>query len=564
MQMIMSFFAGLARALRNLWRRARRRRIDWVRLSIRGPLPELADAPTWWQRRFMGASAPLSLLALRRRLERLADDPQIRGVLLTVEDLSAGWAAIEGLHAALRAYRDAGKLVVAYLPAADSRAYLAACGADTIVMPPTAELNLTGVRVEATFLGDALRLAGLDAEVIAVSPYKSGGDTLARGAISPEAREQLERLVDARFSALVAGIAEARGLAPARVRELIDSAPILATDARAAGLLDGALYEDELDALLGGLGGEPLPQPRVVEWRRADKALPLPPARRERRLVGVVRVEGAIVAGPSRRSPVPLPLIGGSQAGSDSIIRALRQAERDRRVAAVVLHIDSPGGDAFASDLIWREALRLGRAKPLVVSMGDVAASGGYYIAAPARAIVARPATLTGSIGVYTVRPNAAALLERAEVGVAAIARGANSGLYSAARPLDDGERAALGRTVFTIYAAFKERVRQGRGISEERLEPIAGGRVWTGREALGHGLVDDLGGFPAAVARARALAELPPDARAPVLLIRGGGAPVPPLPFPPEPAPGPLPALIEEALRTRVLAAVPWVLREL
>jgi protease IV len=567
MQLLFLLFARFTRAVRNAWRRLVRRRIDWVRLSVSGALPEIADAPSWWQRRFAGASVPLSLLGLRRRLQRLADDPQVHGVLLTITDLSAGWATIEGLHEALRSFRAGGKAVVAYLPAADTRAYLAACGADAIVMPPTAFLNLTGVRVEATFLGDALRLAGLDAEVIAVSPYKSGGDSLARGAITPEAREQLERLVERRFAAVVESVAAARGLTPEAVRELIDRAPLLATAAEAAGLLDGALYEDELEAFLARRSGLEPSALKLVNWRRADRALPLPPIRRERRYVGVVRVEGAIAGGPSRRPPLPLPLIGGSQAGSDTIIQALRQAERDRRVAAVVLHIDSPGGDAFASDLIWREALRLNRAKPLVVSMGDTAASGGYYIAAPARAIVARPSTLTGSIGVYTVRPNAARLLERAEVGVATIARGANSGLYSAARPLDEGERAALRRTVFEIYESFKARVREGRRLSDEQLEPVAGGRVWTGAEAQALGLVDELGGFPGAVARARALAELPPDPRAPILLLRGGGRiPAPPRPFPVEPAPAPagaLPALLEEALRPRVLAALPWLTRE-
>lgn len=560
--------ARFIRAVRNGWRRLRRRRIDWVRLTLSGALPEFADTPSWWQRRFARAVAPLSLLGLRRRLERLADDAGLQGVLLTVQDLSAGWAAIEGLHEALRTFRASGKAVVAYLPTADTRAYLAACGADAIVMPPTAYLSLTGVRVEATFLGDALRLAGLDAEVIAVSPYKSGGDSLSHGAITPEAQEQLERLVERRFATVVETVAAARGLAPESVRELIDRAPLLATAAHTAGLLDGALYEDELEAFLAQRSGVEPARLKLVDWRRADRSLPLPPLRRERRYVGVVRVEGALTSGTSRRSPLPLPLIGGSQAGSDTVIQALRQAERDSRVAAVVLHVDSPGGDAFASDLIWREALRLNRAKPLVVSMGDVAASGGYYIAAPARAIVARPSTLTGSIGVYTVRPNAARLLDRAEIGVATIARGANSGLYSVARPLDEAERAALSRTVFEIYAGFKERVRAGRGLAEEQLEPIAGGRVWTGAEAQALGLVDELGGFPAALARARALAELPPDPHAPVLLLRGGGRlPAPPRPFPVEPDPAPagaLPALLEEALRTRVLAALPWLAREL
>lgn len=566
MDIILLALTNLVRRVRNAWRRLRRRRIDWVRLELSGALPELSDEPPWW-RRLVGAAAPLSLHALRRRLERLADDERVRGALLVVDGLDASWAAIEGLHEALRAFRAAGKQAVAYLPEADTRAYLAACGADAILMPPTAHLNLVGLRLEATFLADALRLVGLEAEVIAVSPYKSGGDQLARASISPESREQLERLVDERFASLVAAVSAARGLAPEAVRALIDRAPLLSTEARAAGLLDGALYEDELEEFLREWAGQPADErPALVPWGRAARALPLPLARRQRRYVGVVRVEGAIAQGPSRRSPLPLPLIGGSVAGAESVTRALRRAEADRRVGAVVLHIDSPGGDALASDLIWREALRLGKRKPLVVSMGDVAASGGYYIAAPARAIFARPATLTGSIGVYTLRPNAAGLLERAHVGLAVIARGANSGIFSPAAPLSDGERQALRRTVQEIYDTFKARVRDGRGLSEEQLEPIAGGRVWTGREAAERGLVDDLGGFTAAVARARELAGLEPDPRAPLLVLRGGGrAPVPPRPFPrPDEPADLLPELIEEALRTRTLAALPWVLRGL
>jgi protease-4 len=562
--MILLFLTNLIRRLRNGWRRLRRRRIDWVRLELSGALPELADEPSWWQRRFIGVAVPLSLQSLRRRLERLGDDEQIRGVLLVVRDLSAGYAAIEGLHEALGRYRAAGKCVVAYLPTADTRAYLAACGANAVLMPPTANLNLVGLRVEATFLADALRLAGLEAEVIAVSPYKSGGDQLARSSISPEGREQLEGLVDERFAGLVSAVAAARGLDPAAVRALIDQAPFLATDAHAAGLLDGALYEDELAAYLARLAGDASQtiKPAIIPWERAERALPLPLARRQQRYVGVVRVEGAIAQGSSRRSPLPLPLIGGSMAGADSVIQALRRAEASDRVGAVVLHIDSPGGDAFASDLIWREALRLSRSKPLVVSMGNVAASGGYYIAAPARAIFARSTTLTGSIGVYIVRPNAAALIERAGVGLAVITRGANSGLFSPAAPLSEGERAVLRRTVAETYAAFKERVRAGRGLSDEQLEPIAGGRVWTGREAATCGLVDDLGGFTAAVARARELAGLPADPRAPLLVLRGGRqSPELPRPFPdPQQPLDLLPALLAEAMQTRTLAALPWV----
>lgn len=292
--------------------------------------------------------------------------------------------------------------------------------------------------------------------------------------------------------------------------------------------------------------------------------MPLPPLRRDRRHIGVVSVTGTITAGPSRRSPLPLPIFGGVLAGSDSVIQALRRAERDRRLAALVLHIDSPGGDSFASDLIWREVLRVARGRPVVVSMGDTAASGGYYIAAPASAIVAQPATLTGSIGVYALRPNVAGLLDKAEVGTAVIARGARSGLYSPLEPMSEDERAALARTVGEIYSAFKQRVRDGRKLQEDQLDPIAGGRIWTGAEAARLGLVDLLGGLPTAIARARELARLPPDRRAPIVLYRGGRERLSPQPFaePPDP-PAALAALFQDALRPRILAALPWVIRE-
>jgi protease IV len=568
------FLRNFWRRLINLGRRAFARPVSWVRIEVSGSLPELADEPSWWQQRLMGVEAPLSLQALRRRFERL-EAGGARGVLLVVRDLSAGWAAIEGLHELLRTYRAGGGRVVAYLEDSGMRAYVAACAAEAVLMAPTANLNLIGLRVEATFLADALRMVGLETEVIAVSPYKSGGDGLARAEISPEAREQLERLTDERFALIVDSIAAARGLAPEQVRALIDRAPLAVPGARQAGLLDGAYYEDELEAFLAGLDGRPgtadagpaqtdTRRSQLISWSQAERRLPLLLIRRERRYVGVVRVEGAIAMGSSRRSPLPLPLIGGAIAGADTIIQALRQAERNQRVAAVVLHIDSPGGDALASDLIWREAQRLARRKPLVVSMGDVAASGGYYVAVAGKAIFTRAATLTGSIGVLVVRPNLAGLIERTRIGTAVISRGANSGIFASSAPLKVGEREALERSVAESYATFKARVRDGRGLSEAQLDPLAGGRVWTGREAAQHGLVDGLSGFGGAVARARELADLRPDPRAPLLILRGGRrAALPPRPWGIDPPVMALNRLLEEALRTRTLAALPWLLDE-
>jgi protease-4 len=487
-------------------------------------------------------------------LQRVAADPLASGVLLKIDGLAAGWATLQSLRAELAHFRSAGKRAVAYVQTPDMAGYYAACAADEILVPPSAFLMITGLRAEVQFLKDALAKVGLAAEVEAVSPYKSAGETFVRSDISPENREQLERLLDLRFGEIVSAIGAARGKTADEARAAIDAAPLSAAAAHQRGLVDGLCYEDELEARLKA-GGR---APKILEWGAAKRALRLLPARRQRRLVAVVPVEGTIASGRSRSLPIPIPLLGGQQAGSDSVAQALRQAERNRRVAAVVLYVNSRGGDAFASDLMWREVLRVRQGKPVVVAMGDAAASGGYYIAAPASAIVAQPGTLTGSIGVISLRPIAAGLLDRAGVNTVVLSRGAHSGVFSISQPPSEDERLALRDLIFTSYAEFKQRVREGRGLTEERLEPIAGGRVWLGQEALELGLVDQLGGLPEALLKAQELAGLPRDRDAPILLARAGRDEVPPQPFP---AGGLLELwpLLEQALQPRILAMLPW-----
>jgi protease-4 len=549
---ITTFLVNLWRRLGNLWRWLLRRRVDYVRIDLGGALPEFAEAPPWWQRRLMGRRAPLSMQELRRRLDRIAADPQAKGLLLHIDGLAVGWATLQSLRAELLRFRAAGGRVVAYVASLDNASYCAACAADTIVTVPSAEFRVLGLRLEVQFLGDALDRIGLRAEVEAVSPYKSAGDQFSRSDMSPEDRAQLERVLDGRYAALVEMIAEGRAKQPEEVRALIDAAPMGAQQALDRGLVDQLCYEDELEALLRVDGRDPV----IAPWHTARRALRLPLARAFRRVVAVVPVEGAIVTGGSRSLPVPLPLLGEEFAGAESVSRALRQAERSQRVAAVLVYVNSRGGDAFASDLIWREVLRVGRRKPLVVVMGDVAASGGYYLAAPAAAIVARPATLTGSIGVIATRFAAADLLSDAGVNTVVLSRGAHTGLGSATEPLSEAERAALREEVQRLYAIFKQRVRDGRGLSEERLEPIAGGRVWLGHEARDLGLVDLLGGVPEGLLRAQELAGLPQDRAAPLLLLRGG-PPQPPQPFPA--ALADLRRLLSDSLRSRLWMLLPY-----
>ncbi len=553
MEILLVWWINLWHDLGNLWRRMLRRRVTHIRIELHGSLPEFVSSPVWWQRRFLGRREPLSLSRLRRQFTRIAADPQVRGVLLHINGLTAGWATLQSLRDEIRRLREAGKKVSVYLRTPDVPGYYAACAANEILMPPATFFSIVGLHIEVQFLKDALEKIGISAEVTAVSPFKSGGDTLVRSDMSPENRAQLERLLDARYHEVVRAIGEARGMQPDAVCALIDQAPFNGPVAVEHGLIDGLYYEDQLVAHFKDGETDPI----ILDWGDATRALRLLPVQRYKQVVAVIPIEGTIVDGPSRNMPLPLPLFGGTMAGAESIAQALRKAERNRRIGAVILYVNSPGGSAFASDQIWREVVRVGRKKPVVVAMGDAAASGGYYVAAPAAAIIAQPGTLTGSIGVFVLRPILEGLLERVGVHTVALSRGANSGFLNSSAAPTDAERQALRDLVFTSYAEFKARVREGRSLSEEHLEPIAGGRVWVGREAMDLGLVDQMGGIPEALLKAQELAGMPRDREAPLPILRGGRSHLAPEPFPPDSAA--IVRAIQEALRPQIWMALPW-----
>lgn len=508
MSLLVNAMVNLIRFLRNA-RRALRRPPDFVWISVTGALPEFEPSRRGLLRRRLDPRtlAP-TLESIRSRLDRILGDRRARGVILRVENLDAGWAALEELRAELHRFEKEGKKVAAYLVDPDTRSYYLASAADEVFASPLSTLNVVGLRARVNFLKDTLGRLGLETEVIAVSPYKSAADPISRSNFSPEAREQVERLLDVRFDELVTAISTGRDIPPEQVRGLIDRAPYSAAEAARNNLIDGTLYEDELANRLSDGGAKPA---RLAEWGVASKALRIPyRSRRNRKVVGIVGVEGTVVRGRSRKLPVPLPLLGREQAGSDSVVAALRAAEKSRRVAAVLLHVDSPGGDALASDLIWREVERIHARKPVVVLMGNAAASGGYYVSAAANHVVARKNTITGSIGVILTRPVAAGLFDRLEVNPVTVERGARSNLLDPRRRPTPDELVVLRDQLGFFYSGFKERVTSGRGLQPDALEGIAGGRVWTGSEALELGLVDENGGFRAALDKARELARIP------------------------------------------------------
>ena len=532
----------LANLLANLWhlisnalRRLLGRPPGFVWLEISGALPEFETPAGFLRRRVNRGPGPVTLQTLRERLGRISLDGRVRGVVLRIKDVEAGWAALEEARGELLAFREGGGRVVAYLAdPVDTRSYYLACAADEVLAAPLVTVGVTGVRTRVSFFKEALDRLGIGAEVVAVSPYKSAGEPFTRNDFSREAREQAQRLLDGRYQEVLRAIRESRGLTEAKARDAIDGAPYGPEEAVAARLLDGVLYEDGLPERLAA-GGE---RPRIAEWAAAKKSLKVPYRRRVRRRIGLVQVSGTIMRGRSRRVPVPIPFLGGERAGSESVVATLRGAEKNRRVGAVLLHVESPGGDALASDLIWREVGRISAKKPVVVLMGNVAASGGYYVSAPAAHVVARRSTVTGSIGVITIRPVADRLYGSLGINPVGLERGERAGLMDPSRRPTEDELRVLERQIGRIYDEFKGRVARGRSLPG--LDGIAGGRVWSGAEALDLGLVDGVGGFREAFRRARELGGIGEGSPAEVLLRV-------PVPRTGRPAPGEPAEVVEE-----------------
>jgi protease-4 len=486
---------------------------DFVAVTLSGGYPERSTPPQpLWQR-----VMPLpwrrreeSLEALRERLDRIAGDTRVRGVIVRMRDLEAGMATVQSLRDALIGLRRRGKRVVAYLPAADLRTYYLAAAADEIIMAPAGFWRVTGLRSEITFFRQAFDRLGLLPQFDRIAEYKTAADPFMRSGISEHHREVVESVLDALLGEIVDDVARARRLAPEAVRAAIDRAPLTAEAAAAAGLIDAVGYEDELPLRLGGA----VRPARVLPWEQARRRLRRPYRWRARTaVIGVVELIGAIVPGESREAPVPFPLLGRHFAGSDTVARAFRAAERARAIRAVVFHVESGGGSALASDLIWREVERVRRTKPVVVFMGNVAGSGGYYVSCGASRIIAQPATLTGSIGVVNGKLTAQGLFERLGLRREVLARGEAATMESAFEPFSDDHLVRIRGEMENIYGRFVDKVAGGRRRSSAEVETVARGRVWTGRQAIAHGLVDELGDFALAVRRASELAGIPAGA---------------------------------------------------
>ncbi len=485
-----------------LARFGRRQPYGILRLDLSGELSEEGS-----EQRVLGllrrpATDYFSLISLLRWAR---EDPRLVGVLIRCEDPHASWARLQGLRRSIEALRSAGKRVWVHLDSAPVGAYYLASAADQITLTPAATVDITGLSSEAVFFLGALEKVGIQADVVQMGRYKSAGEAFTRRDMSAPHREMMEALVDDLYGQLVDGVSAGRGLDSGAVRELFDRGPFLAREAAEARLVDRLAYADEVETqLIKACGGAAVID-RTAYARRRGREIQRQVLRSARGAFAVVHVTGTIKSGET----IPGP--GGAHAvGAASVASALKELRERADVRAIVLRVASPGGSGLASDLMWRELVRTREKKPVVVSCGDVAASGGYYLAVAGSPVFAEAGTITGSIGVIAGKANLRGLYDRLGVVKELVSRGRHAAMYSDYEPLGAPERARIQAEAESFYDLFLDRVATGRRLNHAAVAAVAEGRVWTGRQAWTRGLVDELGGLEEALDAAKNLAGVP------------------------------------------------------
>lgn len=552
---------ALTTSIRNQLRELRRAEVDYVFIPVGGTLPERDPPPRGFIERQLPLPPPaFSMQALNRQFQAIADADNVKGVVIVFRGFEAGLATLQNFRRAVQRLREAGKEAIVFTPYLDLAHYYAATAADQIIVPPSTQFNVLGLRAEITYLKDALNRIGIEAEAFQTSPYKSAPNVFSKSDMTPEERQQLNWRLDDWFDIITTDMAAGRRKDQEEIQRLIDQAPYFAEEALTLGLVDHLAYEDELAYLLAdekadtaGVstdaddGEEANQAEQVIEsvdkkrrkakllaWRDAHSLLMEKSRRHSRKFIGVISLEGTIIMGPSRRAPfdLPIPIMDGNMAGEQTLVRLLRQAEKSEKMAALIFLVDSGGGSSLASDLIGRQIERINRKKPVLAYMGNVAASGGYYIVAPASHVMSQSGTITGSIGVWTLHLTTRDLYGKININRVNLDRGKRAGLYSDVEPLTEEQRQIFAAAIDETYDQFKQVVANGRKLPYEELDPICEGRVWTGRQALGHKLLDSQGDFVDAVHKAAELAGLPldDDNEVPVVnFFPGGGGYVPP-----------------------------------
>lgn len=500
--------------------RQRYKAIDYVLINVPSGFPPVPEDRNLIQRQLLGEPA-MSLLEFVQSLERIGDDPRPLGAILYLRGISVSVADAQTIRDAILRLRDKGKRVLSYGARYSTLDYYLASACDEILMLPGGVLETTGLFSQQVFLKGGLEALGLQFDSVAISPYKGAADSLTRTEPSDEGREQTNWLLDSTYNMLLDGIASTRKMKPDTVKAMIDSAPHVSDTALEHGYIDGIMNEERLLEYLGIT--------KITPWQEADAQIFLPVHDMAGKYVAVVYAGGMIIDGesasPPADVPVPIPFVGGERLGDMTLNQQVRNLMKDPQCAALVLYIDSGGGSASASESMASALDEFAKDRPLVVYMGGVAASGGYYIATPAHWIVAQTGTITGSIGVIMGKLVNSELLTKLKLNPVSYLRGDNAGIVSSENPFTDDQRDKIREGIEHVYERFLARVARSRGMTKEDVDAVGGGRVWTGEQALEHNLIDELGNLKTAIAKARELAKLPDSV--PARLVREKGKPI-------------------------------------
>ena len=498
----------------------------YVELSIKGPLAEVR--PT-----FVFSPSIKTLRSITKQIDKIRKDGEVTGVLLKIEGLGIGWAKLQELRDKIIQLRSGGIEVISYLESGGNAEYLLACAADRVVLMPAGMVGLTGLRAEVMFYRGLLDKLDIKADMYAVGKYKSAIEPFMRDSMSEAQREAMTAILDDLYAQQVEMIANGRSEIDAALAvDLIDQGPFTAEEAYQAKLVDAIQYYDELvqsieeraeekAEVVSEYGKKPTEAPELTGFAGFMKLFSmLASSKQPTSRAGKPKVALIYATGPIMSDAPTSPFTTGQVITPSVMGKALREAREDSDIQAVIMRVDSPGGSAVASDAIWREVLLTQREKPLIVSMSDVAGSGGYYIAMAAGTIVAEPGTITGSIGVLGGKLNLKGLYNKIGLTKEVITRGQNANLYSDYGDFTPTERERLQKLLETIYQDFVRKAAEGRDKTEAAIHELAQGRIWTGKQAKEIGLVDELGGLDTALAIAKKQIALDPTDEIDIIIL--------------------------------------------
>jgi protease-4 len=475
-------------------------------LRVAGSLPDYSpDDP--FKKYFGGPDQSLTGLVMQFKKAKV--DKRIKAILLEVDISGVGWGKAEELREAITDFRSSGKPVYAYVEFGLNKEYYIATACDKIYVPPPGELFINGLAADVMFFRGSLDKLGIYPDIYQIGKYKSAGDMFTQKQMTDAHREYVNSLLDDLYGRYVNTIAQSRKKTPDEIRALIDNAPYGAAKAKEVGLIDESAYRDDVEkqikTQLGYKDADAFTPVRGTDYRDVSpESLGLNEGER----IAVIYASGTIGSGSSQNSPS-----GEQSIGSDTVSKAVTDAAADKTIKAIILRVDSPGGSGLASDIIWHAVEAANQKKPVVVSMSDVAASGGYYISAAASKIIAEPSSITGSIGVVAGKPVMRGFYDWLGISNEYVLRGKNAGMFRETEKFSDDERAKFEDWIkTTYYQDFVPKVAKGRKKDPQSVDSVGQGRVWTGAQAKDRGLVDDFGGLDKAIEVAKDLAKIPKD----------------------------------------------------